>query len=512
METPLLIQTFRDRRAVDIESLSVETKFHAFVKEFWKYIDPAPFNDTWVIGAICEHLQAVVDAQIMRLLINIHFRSAKTTLAGILFPAWIWQRMPEEQILYLSHTARRAYSASEHSRDLIVGPYYQKAFGDKFQLTKNTATLLETNKGGSRTTLSVESAVTGEGGNLNIFDDPNDVEEVESPVKREAMNSRFDNLGTRANDFAKVRWIVAQQRTHPKDVSGHIEELGLEFEKLIIPLEYQGKKYVTSLGWSDPRTEVGEISDKVRFRPQDITELKLRLGYRYQGQANQNPKLQEGGAVKRVWYKDKPFLDFGQVVRCTLRYDIGYSSSPNADWTWGSWKVRLKDDTRVTLWQHFGRWDNDERNTNMKDFGLIVQRAMKELMPNVPWSIGVEGGVGPGYDLNKKCRDELIKAGLPAEIAYARENKVVRANSYLTATEAGFTYLYSGEQLANYGLSNGTAKWQTPFLDIVTSLMFDNAPDGTPRWKNEHDDPLDAEADADNELTDVQRDWTTYEV
>jgi predicted phage terminase large subunit-like protein len=48
-----------------------------FLKNSWKFIDSSPFTDGWPIEAIAEHLQAVVDGDIRKLLINIPPRMGK---------------------------------------------------------------------------------------------------------------------------------------------------------------------------------------------------------------------------------------------------------------------------------------------------------------------------------------------------------------------------------------------------------------------------------------------------
>ncbi len=46
--------------------------FHEFVRQAWHVIEPeTPFVDGWAIGAMAEHLQAVTEGQIKRLLINV---------------------------------------------------------------------------------------------------------------------------------------------------------------------------------------------------------------------------------------------------------------------------------------------------------------------------------------------------------------------------------------------------------------------------------------------------------
>ncbi len=500
-----------ERRAYD-----VQRSLHAFTKELWGVVVPFPFKDTWVIGAISEHMQALFEGEIRRLGINVYGRSGKSTVASIMYNAWIWASHPSERFLYVASTEKLAQRDADFTRDLIKSPEYKAAFGSKFRLTDDAKGYFENDKLGSRLSIGARSQITGFGAQNKLFEDPNDANEVESVVERDAVNNRLDNFSTRSDDFSSDKLALIQQRVHPKDATGHVRELGLDFTWLIVPLEYDPKKFVDygrrtfQPKIRDPRTEAGEIADPERFPPKAITELKISLGYRYQGQANQDPSTPEGMDIKRIWFKKEPFIDFESVVRIAFRADIGYSSSPDADWTWLSWKAQLTDGQTITLGQYFGKWEEEERNLEMAGYALKVKSAMSACFPNITWMLGIEEGVGPGYLLNRKCRDALLARGIPCETIASTENKVVRSTSYIAACAAGRHSLYVGNQFTGFRISDGINQWSTEFLNIVTQLKYENAPDGTPRWKNEHDDPLDVEADSHNELCGEPMNWNTY--
>src|SRR6476620_7826361 len=61
--------------AEEIEAL--ERNFLEFVKEAWPSIDNTPFCSSWAIEALCDHLQAVTEGQIDRLLVNFPPRCGK---------------------------------------------------------------------------------------------------------------------------------------------------------------------------------------------------------------------------------------------------------------------------------------------------------------------------------------------------------------------------------------------------------------------------------------------------
>ncbi len=472
-----------------------------YVREFWKVREVVPFHDNWVIGAICEHLTACNERQIRRLILNIYFRSGKSNITSCFFPSWVWTKNAGERFLYLSFAQQLALKDADHTRELIKHPSYQKYYGDKFKITKDSSSYFENDKSGSRISIGSESQQTGFGANIKVFDDPNDTNKVESPVNRESMNNRFDNLSTRSDNFANDVWILIQQRTHPKDVTGHIDELGgMNFEKLIIPLEYDGRKIITSTGFTDPRTSIGEVADPERFPPQAIKDLKTTLSYRYSGQAQQLPTTPSGSAIKRSWYE--PYLDYidlSEVIAVRLAYDIGFSDSKDADWTWGSLKVKLKNKNTVTLWQHFGKWENKVRRENIAQIGLQVQGMMEEYFPELEWQLTEEAGVGAGVAVIREDIHYLIDKGLPARaMEIKKQAKAVRAVSYRGSCENGMTKFYSGIQFKKFGFSNGTKQWIIPFLELATQLQYSD--DGL-EFIGGKDDMIDAEVMAFDGLT-----------
>ena len=80
---------------LDLERYDLEEHLYPFTKQAWAQIDPAPFRTGWPIEAVCEHLEAVVDGEIKRLIINIPPRSGKSTLCSVCFPSWVWAQPAE---------------------------------------------------------------------------------------------------------------------------------------------------------------------------------------------------------------------------------------------------------------------------------------------------------------------------------------------------------------------------------------------------------------------------------
>jgi len=97
--------------------------------------------------------------------------------------------------------------------------------------------------------------------------------------------------------------VVVMQRCHQQDLSGHLLEQG-GWEHLCLPAEYEGPRPASSIGFSDPRQEHGELLWPERFGPSQIASLKRSLGsYAAAGQLQQRPSPSGGGIIKRHWFR-----------------------------------------------------------------------------------------------------------------------------------------------------------------------------------------------------------------
>jgi predicted phage terminase large subunit-like protein len=276
------------------------------VRQAWAVIEPStPFVPGWHIDAIIEHLEAVSYGQIRNLLINVPPRHMKSLLVSVLWPAWEWIRWPERRYLYSSYAAQLSIRDSVKCRRLIESNWYRERWGDRFVLTgdQNTKGRFENSKSGYRLSTSVGGAATGEGGDRVVCDDPHNVQEAESDSVRKATLDWWDVvMSTRVNDPRSAAKVVVMQRCHQQDLSGHVLEQG-GWEHLCLPAEYEGPSR-TSIGFSDPRTQLGELLWPERFGPEELETLKRSLGsYAAAGQLQQRPSPAGGGIFKRHWFR-----------------------------------------------------------------------------------------------------------------------------------------------------------------------------------------------------------------
>ena len=152
-----------------------EDSLYTFLQYAWRHIDPSPFVPGWPLEAICEHLQAVCDGDIRRLIINLPPRMGKSSILSVAYPAWTWAQSdrgptsgPGVQFLHASYANQLSLRDSVKCRRLIESAWYQKLWGERFNLNsdQNTKSRFSNDKGGERLITSIGAAVTGEGGNI----------------------------------------------------------------------------------------------------------------------------------------------------------------------------------------------------------------------------------------------------------------------------------------------------------------------------------------------------------
>lgn len=319
------------------ERRAASASLYEFVKQAWPIVEPGvPFISSWHIEAICEHLEAVSNGDIRKLLINIPPRHSKSTIVSVMFPMWEWLALPEEKFLCASYSGTLSTRDNLKARRLVQSPWYQERWGHLFALAgdQNAKQRFENDRTGYRIATSVGGTTTGEGGSRLILDDPHSAQEAQSDVIRESALEWFDMVwSTRLNDPKRDAMVTIMQRLHQKDISGHIlEDIG-GWEHLMIPAEWDGVKRKTVLGGYDPRTKRGDLICPERFGDKEINELKQLLGvYGTAGQLQQEPKPAEGGILKtkyiEMWPANKALPQFEYVLQS---YDCAFTEKTTGD-------------------------------------------------------------------------------------------------------------------------------------------------------------------------------------
>ncbi len=288
---------------------------YEFTKHMWRVIEPeATYVDGWHIKSICEHLEAVTNFHIKRLIVNEPPRHMKSIVSCVMWPAWVWGHYPNRSFIFGSHTLNLAQRDSIKTRQIIESDEYRKIFKHDWTLRddQNTLSQFTNSKGGVRRAVSVGSTVTGSGGDYLLVDDPNDAGEIYSETARESVIYWYDKvLATRVNDPVNHAKVIIMQRLHENDLSGHVLK-NADYDRLILSGEYDPDhemKSRTKLNFKDPRKIKGEILWPERFTADSLKDLKKSLGEDGEAQINQVPKSMSGGLIlKTDWqfYKSSP--------------------------------------------------------------------------------------------------------------------------------------------------------------------------------------------------------------
>lgn len=427
-----------------------------YLRAAWPLAEQRAFKSNWHIDAIADHLQAVSDGEIRRLIINIPPRHMKSLGVGVFWPTWEWLRRPATQFMFTSYAQRLTVRDSLKCRRIIESQGGRRVgggllerigyrglldlLGSEWTLTADQREKIkfENTEYGYRLATSIGGMGTGEGGDILCIDDPHKADEAESELERENVIEWLDGtLSTRLNDPALSAIVLVMQRLHEADATGHLLEQG-GYEHLCLPAEYEASHPFVWPG--DPRTTEGELLWPEHFTRTAIDELKVRLGgYRAAGQLQQRPAPAEGFLFKRFHFRyftedvaENLYIMRGaegeedravgrdHVYRMTT-IDPAFSEKETADYTamclWG-----------VTPWMDLLLLDVERVRFDLEDLSAAIERNYELHHPN---DLRIETKA-----YGTKVMGQLVRAGLPVLPLEADTDKIIRARSSIPRYEA----------------------------------------------------------------------------
>lgn len=409
----------------------------AFVRRAWKVLEPGqPYIHGWHVDAVCEHLEAITTGELNRLLINIPPGTMKSTLVSVFWPAWEWgpRGLAHMRFIGASHEQGLAIRDTRKMRNLITSDWYQRLWPLELSGDQNQKTYYENNATGFRQACAVAS-MTGRRGDRVALDDPHSVEAALSDAHRETAIRVFqETLPTRLNNPDSSAIVVVMQRLHENDVSGLILSEDYGYEHLCLPMEFEpDRRCTTSIGFSDPRTEEGELLFPERF-PREVVERdkKIMGSMAVAGQFQQRPAPRGGGLFKvdRIEIVQAAPANLAQVVR----YWDKAGTEGGGAYSAGVKMARLRDGRFIVLDVIRGQWSalNRER--------MIRQTAEMD-GTSVPVWIEQEPGSG-----GKESAENTIRALAGFDVRAERPigDKELRAAPFSAQVEAGNVLMLAG--------------------------------------------------------------------
>jgi predicted phage terminase large subunit-like protein len=453
---------------LEAERILCQRSFAYFIKRAWRHIIPDDLQWNWHLDAIAEHFEAVARGDINRLLINIPPGTSKSTVSSVMFPAWMWGPggRPGFRFIGASHDQGLAVRDSRLTRELVTTRWYQRLWDIALTGDQNEKLYFENTARGFRQACAVAS-MTGRRGHCILWDDPLSPEKAFSQAHRDAaIRILTETVPTRLNDPTTSAIIVVMQRLHEADPSGHIIANDFGYEHLCIPMEFEPeRRRTTSIGWTDPRTNEGELLDPVRFPPEVIARDRAAMGsYAWAGQMQQRPSPRGGGLFRDEWWQywsQIPQIDWRVIVA-----DTAMKAKTSSDYSvfqcWG----RTRDGRAALIDQIRGKWEAPELITQARAFwakhkAVVGQGPLRALK--------VEDKAS-GTGLIQQLRRE---GGIPiVALPSHQRDKVERANDVIPFTESGNVILPKQADWLSDLLSEVSAFPMGAHDDQVDTLIY----------------------------------------
>jgi predicted phage terminase large subunit-like protein len=439
-----------------------------FIRLGWPVIEPSiPYVHGRHIDVMCEHLEAVANGEIRRLIINVPPGTMKSTAVGVFFPMWLWgpRKRPSMRFVGISHEQSLGIRDNLKCRRLVSSEWYQRLWPE-VRLTRDQNEKLNFENGATGFRLvATPSNITGKRGDIVLIDDPISVENANSEAEREKVNTWFmESLPTRMNNPENSAIVLVMQRVHERDPTGLLMSKNLGWEHLMLPMRYEPERR-TRGEW---RTQPGELLFPERFPEHVVDELEAQLGtYASAGQLQQRPTPREGGLFKRHWFKYAKVVPKGGTM-CRA-WDLAGTVKKvgnNPDWTVG-----------VRMWRVGTDYYIDSVDRFQSSPGVVMKSIKARAEGDPSGTIRLPQDPGQA---GKAQAETMIKelAGYSVKIVPVTGDKETRARPCAVQAEAGNIYLIENPD------------WNEKFLDEICTFPM-----------GQHDDQVDATADAFNELS-----------
>lgn len=457
-----------DARA-EIAASIARDSFADFVQQAWHVLEPngSAFIMNPGTGALIDHLQAVADGKIRRLLIACPPGFGKSTIATVAWPLWMWARNPSWRVICASYAYALASQLANRAKRVLEDEWYRDTFG--VVLRAERADALETTAGGRRFFCGVGGALTGFRANAFVVDDSLNAVDALSDVATARVNQWHDTaLSNRLDRGHEAPQIVIQQSLNDSDLIAHLRRRG-GYDELVLAAKYEPEfKCKTSI-WEDGRTERGQLLAPEIQSQAFLDEQEIVLGpYAFAAQYQQRPAPLEGGMIKREWFKR---FTLGELMASgKLDLDcVTISVDPTGNAVAAGDNVGLlvvgnKGPRRYVL------EDATRRMTFLETCAAI--RVLLSTYPQCRKVLIEKSVVGPAIveQLRKEVNTGALRTVVIEELTtHMLGKKEQRAMAMVPALAAGLVYLLDG------------ASWITAF--VAEMGMFPNG---------QHDDRVDA--------------------
>lgn len=296
--------------------------FEEFCKEFWECIPGTGQTELiwgWHMSLMCRELQEIAELVFANqprkhdAAINVPPGTSKSSICSVLFPCWVWTRMPEARFICASHTAELVMDLANKSRDVIRSAKFQACFPWlTLKHDHDAKGYYGNSQGGSRLACTVGGKTpTGFHAHFIIVDDPIDPQGAMSELElKSAAHFMTNVIPTRKVDKEVTVTILIMQRLHRQDPTAIMLEIAQKSEAF--PVRHICLPGEIKESWDVQPPELRSLySPEGLMDPNRLTwpvlrDLLIRLGpYGYSGQIGQSPTPAGGGMFKEVYFNQR---------------------------------------------------------------------------------------------------------------------------------------------------------------------------------------------------------------
>ena len=363
-------------------------------QEGWK-----PYELHSTLCALMEHVAMTKNG---RALFSTPPQHGKTEIAGKFLPVWLLKIRPETRILYVTYGDSLSVRKSELARELYKNSKIKGYPISRSSDSKSFWRLQGTN--GFMYSTGIGGAITGEGFDLIIFDDPyKSFKEAFSATVRESVLYYWEStINTRLQDGGSV--ICIMTRWHRNDIASHLINQGwdhYEFPALAKKKDILKRKVGEALAPSIKSLEF-------------LTKVKSEISSQFWNALYMcSPQSDDTSRIKQKWFKyydridevafkldDWPDIDGTQGIIYQI-VDTAGTVSDKSDYfvvltfMIGSGNKLLILDVyreKVTTARHesvlkkqYDKWLPSAQYVENANFGInVVQRAAESGLPVLP--------------------------------------------------------------------------------------------------------------------------------
>jgi predicted phage terminase large subunit-like protein len=429
--------------------------FRDYFKKFaYPFIHPGnPLVETWSIDLMCEYAQAVADAEINRLIVNIPPGLMKSTIWSSALPSYILGRTPYEKVFAISNKENLVNRNIGWTKRITETSKFKNMFPEfEADDKKNTETHFRTTKGGEMQGFATEGNITGERANFLIFDDYMSSTMMQSDATNIRLLNKYDDTFERRADVIRNAIVIIEQRLGVNDLTGFLLRTRKdEYQHLCLPVEFEEKKYFY-IGNFKKEVNEGDLLAPELLTREKVNQLKNRV-------VDPETNIANGKQIFFTQYMQKPMEEGGNRIKIEffqrfdlanlpdMQFDSIYVSADTASKTKkindpsGFLKFGVKKNCIYLIDRYNKRCIYSETKQNLLSFAAKFPSANNILIEDA------SSGIALIQDLKKECHYGIISIstkGVEKKIRIDNSTGYIANGNIFIPKEA--TWLFDFEQ------------------------------------------------------------------